>query len=117
MGRGLRRRCPRCGRGRLFCRWYTLEDRCQDCEYFYEPSDGGTWAFMYVSSAGLTGLFFAALFLMKPTNVLIGEVIVLPLALIVIVGTLPLRKGIAVALEYLVDRKINVNARDSSKED
>ena len=70
---------------------------------------------MYVSSAGLIGLFFVALFLIKPTNVLIGQVIVLPLALLVIGGTLPFRKGLAIALEYLVDRKINVNTNDVSK--
>ena len=72
---------------------------------------------MYVSSAGLIGVFFVALFLIKPTNVLVGQLIVLPLALLVIGGTLPIRKGLAVALEYLVDRKINVNKHDASKED
>ncbi|MCH7993832.1 MAG: DUF983 domain-containing protein [Planctomycetes bacterium] len=114
--RGLRRRCPRCGRGRLFRRWYTLDDRCPFCEYEYEPSDGGTWAFMYVSSPALTGVFFVALFLIQPTDVLIGQAIVLPLALVVLGGTLPFRKGLAVALEYLVDRKCTVNEHDESKE-
>ncbi len=72
---------------------------------------------MYISSAGLIGVFFVALFLIKPTDVLVGQVIALPLALLVIGGTLPIRKGLAVALEYLVDRKINVNKHDASKED
>ncbi len=71
---------------------------------------------MYISSAGLIGVFFVALFLIKPTNVLVGQAIVLPLALLVIGGTLPFRKGLAVALEYLVDRRINVSAHDGSKE-
>lgn len=114
--RGLRKRCPRCGRGRLFCRWYTLEERCRFREYFHEPGDGGTWAFMYVSSPALTGVFFVALFLIQPTDVLVGQAIVLPLALVVLGGTLPFRKGLAVALEYLVDRKCTVNERDESKE-
>ncbi len=55
-------------------------------------------------------------FLIKPAEVLIGQAIVLPLALLVIVGTLPFRKGIVVALEYLIDRKICVNEHDGSKE-
>ena len=71
---------------------------------------------MYVTSAGLIGVFFVALFLIKPTNILVGQAVVLPLALLVIGGTLPFRKGLAVALEYLVDRKVNVNTNDGSKE-
>ncbi len=71
---------------------------------------------MYISSAGLTGVFFVALFLIKPTDVLIGQAIVLPLALAVIGGSLPFRKGFAVALEYLVDRKTNEKINDGSKE-
>ena len=71
---------------------------------------------MYVSSAALTGVFFLALFLIKPADVLVGQAIVLPLALVVLGGTLPFRKGIAVALEYLVDRKCTVNDRDVSKQ-
>ena len=71
---------------------------------------------MYVSSLALTGVFFVALFLIKPTDVLIGQAIVLPLALVVLGGTLPFRKGLGVALEYLVDRKINVNTNDLSTE-
>ena len=71
---------------------------------------------MYVSSPALTGVFFVALFLIQPTDVLIGQAIVLPLALVVLGGTLPFRKGLGVALEYLVDRKCTVNERDESKE-
>ena len=26
--RGLRRRCPRCGAGRLFARWFRMAERC-----------------------------------------------------------------------------------------
>ncbi len=71
---------------------------------------------MYISSAGLIGVFFVALFLIKPTDVLVGQAIALPLVLLVIGGTLPFRKGLAVALEYLVDRKTNENTHDVSKE-
>ena len=76
----------------------------------------GTWAFMYISSTGLIGVFFVALFLIKPTDVLVGQAIALPLALLVIGGTLPFRKGLAVALEYLVDRKCKVDEQDVSED-
>ena len=32
LGRALVLRCPRCGGGRLFVSWFTLEKRCPTCE-------------------------------------------------------------------------------------
>ena len=31
VGRGLVRRCPRCGGGRVFRRWMTMRERCPTC--------------------------------------------------------------------------------------
>lgn len=108
--RGLRKRCPRCGRGRLFSRWYTLHDRCAQCALEYEPADGATWAFMYLSTAFLTGLFIVAMLLTTPTRVWLARSILFPAALVVIVGSLPRRKGLAVAVEYLIEKKIRMQS-------
>ena len=45
--RGLRRRCPHSGEGRLFSGWYHLE-RCTVCGLIYERNPGDTWAFTIV---------------------------------------------------------------------
>jgi uncharacterized protein (DUF983 family) len=38
--RGLTRRCPRCGAGHLFSRWFKLVDRCPRCDYLFAREDG-----------------------------------------------------------------------------
>src|ERR1044071_8255668 len=54
--RGLAKRCPRCGDGPIFRRWYTLHHQCSACQLPFESSEGDTWAFMYLSTAFMTGL-------------------------------------------------------------
>lgn len=102
--RGLRGRCPRCGEGPLFRGWNHLLERCPVCGLRYEPRTGDTWFFMYMSTAGLTGMLVVIMFLIRPRVLWIGQVLVLAAALVVIGLSLPLRKGVAVALDYLVDR-------------
>lgn len=38
--RGLTKRCPRCGGGHLFRRWFTMVDRCPTCAYRFEREEG-----------------------------------------------------------------------------
>jgi uncharacterized protein (DUF983 family) len=103
--RGLRLRCPRCGEGRLFHGWNQLNDRCPACGLVYERETGDTWFFMYMTTAGLTGVLVVSMFLLRPKLVWIGQLVVCGVALVVIVLSLPFRKGIAVALSYLVQRE------------
>jgi len=104
IARGLRRRCPRCGEGPLFTGWHRLRDACPVCGLVYERRTGDTWFFMYMSTAGLTGVLVVAMFLVRPQVVWLGQLAVCAVALVVIVLSLPYRKGVAVALGYLVDR-------------
>src|SRR5688572_13075286 len=38
--RGFTLRCPRCGGGRLFRRWFRMMTRCPRCEYPFEREEG-----------------------------------------------------------------------------
>ena len=38
--RGLRRRCPRCGAGKLFTRWFRMVERCPGCGYRFQREEG-----------------------------------------------------------------------------
>lgn len=38
--RGLLLRCPNCGKGKLFRRFFTMYDRCQVCGWRYEREEG-----------------------------------------------------------------------------
>jgi uncharacterized protein (DUF983 family) len=37
--RALARRCPVCGRGRMFDGWFSLRARCDDCGFWYERDE------------------------------------------------------------------------------
>ena len=103
--RGARGACPRCGKGRLFTGWYNLRHRCEHCDLDFDSAQDNTWAFMYVTTAGLTGVIIVAMFLIAPRFVLAGQVVVGLAAVLFIVGTIPYRKGIAISIEYLIDAK------------
>jgi uncharacterized protein (DUF983 family) len=40
LARGLVRRCPNCGAGRLFRRWTQMRQRCPRCGYKFEREQG-----------------------------------------------------------------------------
>ena len=103
--RGLRQRCPRCGEGSLFLAWNRLRESCPVCGLPFERHTGDTWFFMYMSTAGLTGFLVVCMFLLRPRIVWLGQVAVAAAALVTIVLTLPYRKGVAVALDYLIERR------------
>ena len=60
---------------------------------------------MYMSTAGLSGVLVVLMFLMRPRILWIGQLVVCLAAIGLIGLSLPYRKGIAVALDYLVGRK------------
>ena len=103
--RGFAGRCPRCGVGGLFAGWNRLHERCSSCGLPFERSSGDTWFFMYMTTAGLTGCLVVAMFLVRPRVVWLGQIAVFAAALVVIGLTLPRRKGLAVAIDYLVERR------------
>ena len=102
--RGLRGRCPRCGQAPMFQGWNRLHDRCAVCGLALEARSGDTWFFMYMSTAGLTGLIVVTMFLLRPRVLWVGQLLVLAAAVLVIGLSLPLRKGAAIALDYLMTR-------------
>jgi uncharacterized protein (DUF983 family) len=100
--RGLRCRCPRCGKGKLFSGFLKLAPRCDQCglDYsFVDSADGPAFFVMFIS--GFVVVFAA----------LLVEVVYQPpfwvhaalwLPLILLTTLLPLRpmKGLLIALQY-----------------
>lgn len=68
LARGLKLRCPRCGRGRLYESWWRMRDACIDCGLKFERAPGyflgATYINYGVTSFSLTllyvGLHFGA---------------------------------------------------------
>lgn len=99
--RGVRRRCPHCGRGPLFVRWITLHERCADCGLVYLRNHGDIWFFWIVMDRipillGIAAIFFG----FRISNWLDGLGFFLAIAG-PLIATMPQRQGAAVALSYL----------------
>jgi uncharacterized protein (DUF983 family) len=60
LGRGLTRRCPRCGQGHLFRRWFTMPPRCPRCGLPFERGEG-FWLGSMAINLGVTELVFGVL--------------------------------------------------------
>ncbi len=106
ISRGLRMKCPRCGEGPIFRRlWtYTEYTHCPRCGLLYDKG-GESLAFMYLSTAFLTGLFFIVLITMPPENLGRYRLGLAGAALLLYVSTMPFRKGLAIAFNYFNSAK------------
>ncbi len=102
---GIRGLCPRCGKGKLFQGWGDLKKSCENCSLIFEENPGDTWAFMYASTAFITGLFILGMWFIRPANHWLGIGFVAILSIAAMLGTITIRKGLAVALDYLLRSK------------
>ncbi len=84
-----------------------MNEKCKLCQCEFQNREGNCWAFMYISTAFFTGLFILTILLTHPPTILLGQIIVVASALAITGITLPYRKGIALAIDYLVDTRIN----------
>ena len=59
--RGVRRKCPRCGTGRVFRHWFKMVERCPTCHLRFER-ERDFWLGAYVINLAVTeGLLIVAL--------------------------------------------------------
>ena len=61
LGRGLRKRCPRCASGGVFSSWFTLRAACPRCELRFEKEEGGYLGAMVLNFIVAVGLWVALL--------------------------------------------------------
>ena len=99
--RGLARRCPHCGHGALFGKWFTLNERCAFCGLRFEQRPGDTWALWLIFDRVFLGVLIILVFLIfRSTSwLLAGAVMVLVVA--PLIWTMPHRMGICLAFDYL----------------
>ena len=101
--RGARKQCPDCGKGKIFNGWNILIARCPFCGCEIRRREGECWAFMYFSTAFLTGIIIVGMFMVHPPSILIGQIFVGCVAIGLILFTIPIRKGIAISIDYLIE--------------
>jgi uncharacterized protein (DUF983 family) len=100
--RGFLKRCPHCGRGRIYTGWAKEVKQCPACGLVYEPTEGDTWAFTIIGdripvAAGIIVVYFELGSRLGPTALLVVMVALCALLL----WTAPNRWGVGVALLYL----------------
>jgi uncharacterized protein (DUF983 family) len=61
LGRGLARRCPRCGQSKIFSSFFTLLSNCPRCGFRFEREEG-YWTGAMIVNIGACELWFAILF-------------------------------------------------------
>lgn len=72
---------------------------------------------MYISTAFLTGSIVTGMMLLKPPTIAFGAAFVFALSICIVIGSLPHRKGVAIALEYLVDCRSQMESASSQPPD
>lgn len=100
LGRGLRRRCPHCGEGRLFSGWSFLEC-CSVCGLVFARNPGDTWAFTIIGDRLPIGAMIVLIYFgVVRTHPVPGLTLLVALGAIAI-WTAPNRWGASIALHYL----------------
>ena len=98
--RGLRKRCPHCGQGRLFAGWSHIE-RCSVCGLVFARNPGDTWAFAILGDRlPIAVLIVLIYFGVVRSHPVLGATIMAGL-LALLVWTAPNRWGAGIALHYL----------------
>ena len=104
---GMKGKCPRCGQGKLFSGFLTLNKECSVCglEFdFADSGDGPAWfimtgiGFIVATSAMLTEI------LVQPPY-WVHAVIWLPLTLVLAIAPIRPLKGLMIARQYQTDAR------------
>jgi uncharacterized protein (DUF983 family) len=100
--RGLRRRCPHCGRAGIFDESRRLRTRCPECGLVFERRGGDTYFFLYVGAGAITFAFIVVMYVFRIWSygwAVRGPYLAAGIA--AMVGLMSFRMGLAVALDYL----------------
>ena len=98
--RGLRKRCPHCGRGRLFSGWSHIE-RCSVCGLVFERNPGDTWAFTVIGDRLAIGAIIILIYFGVVRSHLVLGLTLMAVVVGLLIWTSPNRWGAGIALHYL----------------
>lgn len=99
--RGIRKRCPHCGRGALFSHWAHHLERCDFCGLVYERNSGDTWAFTILLDRLPVGLLVALVYFSVFRTHRAAAVWIFLAIGVLFVWSSPNRWGVGIALHYL----------------
>ena len=117
--RGIRCRCPQCGRGRVFKRWLTMHENCHDCGLKYLRDQGDLWAYIIVLDRAAFILPLIAMLYFRLYNPhSIWFVLFAATVLFGLIYTAPHRNGLCLGVDYFIRCKwgdLSADTSESSK--
>jgi len=100
VGRGIRKKCPHCGRGAIFAGWTRHLERCSICGLVYERNPGDTWAFtIFGDRVPIAVIIVLIYFGIGRSHPAAGIAVFVAIGAI-LVWTAPNRWGVGIALHY-----------------
>ena len=105
LGRGLRRKCPQCGQGDLFNRWFKLRNHCPVCSLKYLENQGDLLGLLLFADRVLFMVPLIAVFLVTQNAKVLWPYFFGGALTIALIVTFPHRMGLSIALEYRIRRK------------
>jgi len=104
--RGMRRRCPHCGEGRVFKGWLKLHDRCPACGLQLLNDQGDLWAYLVAVDRALFIFPLVIMIYFRLYNPNSVWYYAFSIALLVgFIYTLPHRNGMSLGVDYLIRRR------------
>jgi uncharacterized protein (DUF983 family) len=113
--RGLRRRCPVCGEGRIFGSLFRLRRTCSHCGWIVEREPGTVTGPMYLVSVltlPFAALVFAFLWLLTDWSPSVQVLVGIPVILLFSGLALVVAKGTWAAVEYFTDVRSGETLRE-----
>jgi uncharacterized protein (DUF983 family) len=107
--RGATRRCPRCGKGKLFKRWFRMTDPCPRCNLAFERENAAFLGSMTLNYA-VTAIAFVIVLIVGMVitvpDIAVWPILAASFVVIMIVPFLfyPFSKTLWSALDYLAHR-------------
>ena len=108
--RALLLRCPRCGKGKLFRRWFKMYERCPVCQLVFEPEEGyytGAMAINLIISELLVTAFIVPFSVWAATNPGVPFIPLLialsPLPVVLPILFFRHSKGLWIGMNYLLN--------------
>jgi uncharacterized protein (DUF983 family) len=99
--RGLRRRCPRCGKGALF-RGMRINEHCAECDLLLQRDRGDLWMFMIITDRIPVMLLIIVLYFGFRPSTASASIVLFIIAALPVIATIRERQGLALAIDYLV---------------
>jgi uncharacterized protein (DUF983 family) len=114
--RGFTKRCPRCGSGHLFHRWFDVVDRCPRCGLHFDREPGywtGALAINIGVTTGIFAIFFVVALALTVPDVPVAPLlaILVPLMIVVPIAYYPFSKTVWMAVDRALLQHLDPNER------